>query len=247
MRTSTGRVGTTTLALLAPALVCLMSVPTFAQRRNTRRAAPAQAVKCKLNLSQAPKLRGFYLGMTLDDVLARYAGLLAPKGTDRYGKSIINFEVRSGGDKDLLNHSKGAYINVLRYPEFDGVSLVRLTFINFNVSEIRVSYRDPAHWDSHDDFAATVAKQLKLTGAWQQNIEISADEFVNKTKTLNCKGFSATAGILYEPRSYSVGNALLPISAFIAILDVEAEAAAIDRARSKEADEKETKRKVFKP
>ncbi len=139
---------------------------------------------CTLNLEQAPELRGFRLGMSIEQIQARFQGFPNPPANE-FGlatvvldRSIVIEETRP---------STGYTFVPARYRELDGVDRMYLKIVDGHIAEIEVYYTNDLKWRSVDEFVSRTAEALKLNGDWKKQNE--------DYKSLGCNGFLVYAGI----------------------------------------------------
>ena len=129
-------------------------------------------------LKEAPKLNGFYLGMTLTEVkksLADSSMLEAKMSTiSAVGSRAVNI---NGSE---LSPENG-----------EGVENVYLTFVDERVAQIKVTYNSARRWDGPDDFLARESQSLGLPkpSAGQGTLQGSGG---NEKYTVECGEFNAT-------------------------------------------------------
>jgi hypothetical protein len=122
-----------------------------------------QAQVCTLTVEQAPELRGFRLGMSLDQVKTR----------------IPNIQVRQ-----LEFGLSDASASNLDAALYKGVVAIGFDFLDDRLVSLHVYY-ESVPWKSADQFAARVSESLKLPDAWKTSQGWSKD--------LKCAGFDVVA------------------------------------------------------
>jgi hypothetical protein len=126
-------------------------------------AQQPQSQACTLTVEQAPELRGFRLGMTLDQVRAR----------------IPNVQVRQLefglSDANASNLDAAAY---------KGVISIYFGFLDDHLVRLQVFY-ESVPWKTADQFASRVSESLRLPDAWKTSQGWS--------KELKCVGFDVVA------------------------------------------------------
>jgi hypothetical protein len=132
-------------------------------------ATSAQESKCTLKKSELPsipELRGFYLGMTTEQVRAR-ATKIQLRPSDEFGSTALNLfpDYESGIDKKTFEH----------------VRTISLEFLDGRVSSLWIGYDQSFKWQSPDEFTQGFAAALKLQGAWRQKL---------RNRLLDCADFS---------------------------------------------------------
>jgi outer membrane protein TolC len=147
--------------------------------------AAASLPGCTLNLAQAPVIGGFGLGMTIDEVQARFPNNRIPEPNE-FGVTTL--------------HLRG--IQAPAGSAFEGANNITVEFIDGRLSYIRVSYPPTNQWDNKDEFVADIASRLKVKGRWKpfydwedKTIRDSEDL---RDMALECEGFRLSAGIGIE-------------------------------------------------
>jgi len=132
-------------------------------------AASAQEAKCSLKLAELPsipELRGFSLGMTIEQVKARLPKLhLNP--ADEFGFTALNIfpDYETGIDKAA----------------FESVRSISLEFLDGRVSLLWIGYDKTFKWQALDEFTAGMTTALKLPNSWRTKF---------RTRLLDCADFS---------------------------------------------------------
>ena len=151
--------------LLVPLIIGAVS-SAFGQTTNTSTG------ECKLNLAQAPAIRGIRLGMSIDQVLAQIPGseadsdLLARLSRDYFGsRSVLVMP--------------GHYVTSKE--KFAGVNLINLNFLDGRLAHYSIRYAGP-EWKSKEQFVARLADVLNLpgVGSWKPS---------NNGLAISCEGF----------------------------------------------------------
>jgi hypothetical protein len=115
----------------------------------------AQETTCTLKLEQWPvaaELRGFRLGMTMDQVKARVPPVVFGHA-NQFGlsKTSINPDFDPKFDK----------------ASFEGVRTVSLNFLDGRLMELWLGYDSSFKWQKLDDFVAGFSKAMNLPATWQ--------------------------------------------------------------------------------
>ncbi|HKQ54001.1 MAG TPA: hypothetical protein VJT74_16615 [Pyrinomonadaceae bacterium] len=118
-------------------------------------AAVAQDGKCTLKLAElttSPELRGFRVGMTVEEVRARLPKAQFPRA-DEFGFASLNIfpDYEQGIDKK----------------SFEGVRTVSLEFMDNKVSAVWLGYDKTFKWQTIDEFVAGITPALKLPNLWR--------------------------------------------------------------------------------
>ena len=187
--------------------------------------AQAQENQCLLNLSQAPQLRGFRLGMSADDVIIRVPSIEMPEA-DEFGfaKGVIYTSSPN------LTSNKA---------DFEGVSRVSLSFLDGRLTSILVVYDDSISWESTDEFVSVISRPLGLPGPWQP--------FDTWKKSVQCTGFRATAGTGLETFISLEESGIEQIIKQRQLARQKNRKALEEAKRRQEKEQKEERRKTFKP
>ena len=132
-------------------------------------AAVAQGDKCTLKLAElttSPELRGFRVGMTLEEVRARLPKAQFPRA-DEFGFASMNVfpDYEQGIDKK----------------SFEGVRTVSLEFMDDRVTAVWVGYDKTFKWQTIDEFVAGITPALKLPNLWRSKF---------RNRVLDCADFT---------------------------------------------------------
>ncbi len=234
-------------------VLLLLAFSSLALGQGNTQSAPA--TKCTLALAQAPALRGFRLGMNQAQVIARFPGLSLDRadalGLARLRLTLIDADLypRSSSIRDRgvqLDIAAGTAegrsftVDSSKFPDLKGVRKIQLRFVDGHISYVLVGYDDSFKWNSVDEFAQTVSKNLALPDEWRDG---SDSDGYKKDKELRCDGFLMTAGIGGDATDSRTGAQLS--------LEDTAMTQMIEK-RQKEKEEKtkraeEDRRKTFKP
>lgn len=131
-------------------------------------AASAQAAKCTLKLAQlptVPELRGFRLGMTLEQFRARVPKLIL-RPADEFGATAINIYPEHENNIDKTT--------------FEGVRTISLEFLDGRVVSLWVGYAPEFKWKTLEEFLAHMPSALNLPDAWQvkgRGKQMTCDDF----------------------------------------------------------------------
>ena len=145
------------LYILCSILLCIVS------------GLSASAQQCTVKsdqLSDAPELRGFQLGMTFDQVRAR----------------VPQVQV---GRPDEIGLTKTS-INPLYDPRFDKASVADIRTISFDfldgkLTTLWIGYERSFKWQSVDEFVSGISKSLNVPGSWSPK---------RGGQQLRCEGFT---------------------------------------------------------
>lgn len=131
-------------------------------------AAAGQETKCTLKINQlesVPELRGFRLGMTLEQVRARVPKL-ALRPADEFGAAAINIYPE--------------YNDKIDKATFAGIRTISLAFLDERVVMLWVGYTPDFKWKAQDEFLAQMTRALRLPDSWQTKArgrQLSCDDF----------------------------------------------------------------------
>jgi hypothetical protein len=134
----------------------------------TALTAAAQETKCALKIAQlatAPELRGFRLGMTLEQLKARVPNL-AVRTADEFGATAVNIYPEHNDISDKAS--------------FEGIRTISLEFLDGRVVMLWVGYAPNFKWKSTDEFVSGMTRSLNLPDAWQtksRNRQLACDDF----------------------------------------------------------------------
>lgn len=184
----------------------------------------AQTDACVLPYDQLPEVRGFRLGMTIEQIKQRYPHFPELK-TNAYGYSEFteDFMVERGRYESLGS----TRVEPLSGINKESLGAVELAFLDNKLVVFKISYNNKVEWQSVDNFVESLATSLKLPPAakWSKTN--------NLTMRLACKDYSlrATISSVREGRG-SIGFYTPGISQEI---------------EKRERDAKERQRREFKP
>lgn len=260
------------LTLATSLLTLLICAPAYGQRRNrTKRQeqppAPTPAPypnldfekfgdkkpACSLTLEQAPTIRGFRLGMSLDEVMLPFK-----EQTSRQITNAVESRLREGANRF---HGKSTVVlpdsimvfgadaqplaaHVRNPREFENVTRIAFVFLDRRLFGLTVEY--DMTWQSLEQFVGATSSSLNLTGEWTH-----ARTLDGESAALNCQAFEIQVGLR---NGSSRGAAVTP---YVKLRDTSLEAEIEKRKEQeqerirKEAEEQERreteKRRVFKP
>jgi hypothetical protein len=145
------------LHIFCSILLCLVSAASISAQHCTLRSD---------QLSDAPELRGFRLGMTFDQVKARVP--------------LVQF-----GRPDEIGLTKTS-INPLYDPRFDKAAFADIRTISFDfldgkLTTLWIGYESSFKWQSVNEFVNGISKTLNLTGSWSPK---------RGGQQLRCEGFT---------------------------------------------------------
>lgn len=160
--------------LLALTIILVSATFTLAQAQAAN-GSPQQ--RCTLTLAQSPTIRGFKLGMTVDEVLARFPS-----------------QSQSPTIRAALDHAPKAF-GVARFSvspndkAFEGINTFDFEFLDNDLTSFYVAYTGP-EWNSVREFISALSSSLKLPG-----IEYWEPSDAETYRSLKCDGFDVRAVI----------------------------------------------------
>lgn len=151
------------LALACVLLLC--SLLTVAEQETKFNLKIAQ-------LSAAPELRGFRLGMTLEQFKARVPNLLM-RPADEFGATAVNIYPEHDSKIDKAS--------------FEGVRTISLEFLDNRVVSLWIGYAPDFKWKSLEEFLSVMTRSLGLPDAWQSKSrgrQMACDDFQVTVSTI---------------------------------------------------------------
>lgn len=144
----------------------------------------AQDVPCSLKLNELPRaaeLKGFHLGMTMDEVKVQAPKILFPK-TNELGLSKTSIS------PDFDPQSQKSTFQDVRTVSFD--------FLDERLSSLWIGYDNTFKWQSVDDFVQGISKSLNLPNAWSS--------WKVRGKQLRCVDFQMTVSTIAGSPSFRI-------------------------------------------
>lgn len=245
------------MTILATVLIIALVSPlsVFGQSQSpTRQPLPTSELVtqadegCNLSLAQSPELRGYRLGMSVEQVQARVPGAGFAKDWPLNRQAIV-LRPRPPSDRMLdglrvRNYSDAALIDNSVFPGYEGVREISLYFTNGQLSTIEGSYENNQRWESVNQFMEAAASGLNLPGRWSPLQERAvADRYRIVSRTLKCSGFEVTTSMSLRVSPYG----LSPFNTSVKISNVAIEEAERQKKIDAERREKEKQRETFKP
>jgi serine protease Do len=135
---------------------------------------------CDLTVGRSPALRGLRLGMTTEEVSTRLRGLSLPS-SDRCGLSYL-----AVAEKRLALLSR----------EFEGLSLLRLAFVDGRLAYLHVAYQSEFPWKSFEAYLSTLSASLNLPNDWRR---ASVYRSLDNAHLISCHRVTAVAGYFKFP------------------------------------------------
>lgn len=144
----------------------------------------AQERQCRVKLSdlpQATELKGFRLGMTMDQVRARVPQVLFAK-TDAFGVSKTSISLDFDPRFEKSN--------------FQDVRTVSLDFLDGKLTSLWIGYQSTFMWQSVDHFVKRISQSLNLPDAWVS--------WKMRGQQLRCADFQITVSLIGGSPSFRI-------------------------------------------
>lgn len=150
-------------------------------------ASAAQAVPCKLSLSSlpaAPELKGFHLGMTMEQAKAHVPQIVFGP-TDALGssKTTINPGFDPRADKS----------------RFQDVRSISLDFLDGRLVSLWIGYDSNFKWTAVADFVDGISQSLALPNAWT--------EWKSRGQQMRCTDFQLSVSTVAQSPSFRIVDA----------------------------------------
>lgn len=139
----------------------------FAFLTGTYNIALAQNAQCALRIDQSPEVRGLRLGMTRQQVSARYPAFTIQPANE-FGETNVNVYPLAEGNKT---------------PALKGIGNMKIRLIDDLVVELRIDY-NALPWENMDQFISKLSERLSLPKQW------IGEGYLRK---LSCQGFQIEA------------------------------------------------------
>ncbi|HYX71994.1 MAG TPA: hypothetical protein VE732_04430 [Nitrososphaera sp.] len=113
----------------------------------------AQSGPCPLTIEQLPEVRGFKLGMTLEQIKKRHPNFRVP-APDQTGYSEIEHHIShfmSYGEESVINEA-----------DRKGLQSIKVAFLDNKLVKLRVTYDDSVEWENVTEFFKAISNPLKL-------------------------------------------------------------------------------------
>lgn len=145
--------------------------------------AAGQEAKCLIKLAEIPsmqELRGFHVGMTIEQLKARLPKLEV-RPADEFGFTSLNIfpDYEPGIDKT----------------SFDGVRTISLEMLDGRVFSIWIGYNKAFKWKTLDEFVSGLNTALKLPDHWRSKF---------RTRLLDCADFTVAVIPVGENQSIKI-------------------------------------------
>ncbi len=151
--------------------------------------SPNQIRNCATQLSEISDIRGFKIGMSLDEINKKFSGV-KPKPSYTNPEFSSEIEIKSSYGEDS---SFGGlfYADTKIPPELAGVDTVTLQFIENKVSRILVIYPDTKDTSFDNTFFQKLSETLNLKDNWLP----ASTEKHERAKTIRCKDYTVEAAV----------------------------------------------------
>ena len=149
--------------------------------------------QCWLNKSTLPPLLGVRLGMSREELEAKFAGLKVKNSS--YTELFISGSRTLPKDQDVsaVDEIGHVAVNVSRFPEFAAINTVVIKLEDGHVSQIELTYPDDSRWKSEEDFLAFVAQTLHLPEKRYWKPE-PRPRYGEQGASVSCNGLTVRAG-----------------------------------------------------
>lgn len=218
------------LVLLIAATVALQNLKREKSNSNQNAALlsspQAKNSQCPLTLQQAPEIRGFRLGMTMDELKKRFPNFKTTK-SDEFG--FIKGKILNSEAKEYLGNVDATYVSPAKYPEFKEMFLAELHLFKDRVISLQTGYPSGAVDMSKDEYKKKVAETLGLPNAY-----VDDDSFFSPDGIINCEGFRATVGT----SSWKHPDSIIPTTYFSILIEDTAAIKQLDEQRKQYHTEK---------
>lgn len=199
-------------ALTITLIICLVPVSQLA----------CVTQRCTRELTQAPELRGFKLGMTLDQIKSKYPSVAIPAANE-FGLTKITLSP--------------SMMNTTQHPELSDTKSITLEAVDGRLSSIKVKYTNAQKWTSVDEFLRRISESFNLDGDWEKS------KSSKEMKWLWCNGFHLYAGFKEEYGEY---QSYPYVELEDSTANMTPHMREYDKRKKQEAEEEE-RRKTFKP
>ncbi|MGI8919480.1 MAG: hypothetical protein ACR2H6_12855 [Pyrinomonadaceae bacterium] len=147
-------------------------------------AVTAQTVPCKVSLSAlpaAPELKGFHLGMTMDQAKTHVPQIVLGR-TDLLGSSKTT--INPGFDPRLDRST------------FQDVRSISLDFLDGRLISLWIGYDSNFKWTDIPEFVAGISQSLSLPNAWS--------EWKVRGRQMRCADFELTVTTIAQSPSFRI-------------------------------------------
>jgi hypothetical protein len=168
-------------------------IPLAARSASEQSAVAPSMPACMLTIEQAPSVRGFRLGMSVDEVRGRFRSLkVQPPATVNYNSDY--------GYLEASIHVADILTIYPQYKEdFKGIQSVTMRFLDGRMTYLAVMYDDSTQWNDVDALLPSLTASLGLPApeAWQvEKIKLRNREEQGLGKQLDCRGFKVVVWAL---------------------------------------------------
>lgn len=198
-------------------------VPAAAAAQTNELKETAAPAVCKLDLAANPiEVRGLRIGMSADEVKQKL-GLKSLPPADQFGMAQVT-----------IDHSLGGF-SIRSIPSLEGVVALRMLLLDDKLKAFDLTYQTDVEWDGVEEYIGRLAETIRTPGArfWTHTTPDDA--------TIDCRGLTVRARFAdgRDRRSPQ-------LSVQVTDLKGEVERRAED-ARRRAEEEKERKKRAFKP
>lgn len=144
--------------------------------------ASGQTGRCTISFSAlpaAPELKGFYLGMTMEQAKALVPQIVFGR-TDPLGSTKTTFNPAFDPRTDKS--------------QYQDVRSISLEFLDGRLTSLWIGYDASFKWNSVPDFVTGISKSLALPDGWA--------DWRSSGKALTCKDFQLTVSIIAQSPSF---------------------------------------------
>lgn len=147
-----------------------------------------QIKSCNLKISDSPKLRGFFLGMSGTEIIRKFSKAEIPK-SNNLGYSKIQFSFFPLPDRytsygeDTATNS----VDTTKSTKYKGWQTATFELIDDKVVSIEIQYDSAIKWKNLLAFIEQVSEPMKLPKSWESD-STSASKY-SQENYLNCDGF----------------------------------------------------------
>jgi hypothetical protein len=201
---------------------------------------------CPVTLANAPSLRVFRLGQTVDEVISKYPeAQINEEGEE--SRQYIYFASLSEKQSSALDSRlklKPTYLETAKHPEFEGLKSMTLEFINGKVAIIIGSYEHKKDFERVEQFADITAQSMNLNGTWRKlprdyDRSTAQSRIFTDTMVLPCGAIQVEASFIQAV----IGGNDVPLSMRIILADKNA----LKDEKVEAEKERQKKRETFKP
>lgn len=207
---------------------------------------------CPVTLANAPSLRVFRLGQTVDEVISKYPeAQINEEGEESRQYIYFALSEKQSSALDSRLKVKPTYLETAKHPEFEGVKSMTLEFINGKVAIIIGSYEHKKDFERVEQFADITAQSMNLKGTWRKlprdyDSSTAQSRIFTDTMALPCGAIQVEVSFIQAV----IGSNDVPLSMRIILADKNAlkdEKVEAEKERVEAEKERQKKRETFKP